>query len=213
MKRLILALLLLTSATLFAQETATEPEFRIPRTLIKLAPLQFFSSTLEMGLEAFNPEFTRSFDMSLGFRSNADAYNDARGGNLELGYRKYVSPMKIHTRKHRQFYQGIYYSVFVRGSYFKGSDVFSTYDPLTSSYTEIHDSERVLAGGPGFTLGLQKTLWQIIFLDVFIGGGIRFADIKRVNYSGNFYYSGDGLFDPAYDGIYPKIGAKIGVGL
>jgi hypothetical protein len=212
MKNLLFAIFLSTPLLSIAQEEI-KPAFTLPRSVIKLAPLQFFSNTLELGLESFNKDFSRSFDGSIGFRSGASDFEDGRGLALELGYRKYVSPMKLRVRKDRQFYQGIYYNVAVKGSYFSGTyRDYYYYDPNTgSSYTQDYD-QKVKAISPSFTLGLQKTLWQIILLDVYVGGGIRFSDVDSELPDPNYYY-GDGIFGPAYDGIYPKIGAKIGVGL
>jgi hypothetical protein len=84
---------------------------------------------------------------------------------------------------------------------------------IYNSSTGIYNSDykqTITSVSPGFTLGLQKTLWRVVFLDVYVGGGIRFSDITPPTTSQ--YYDSD-ITDPGYEGIYPKIGAKIGVGL
>lgn len=194
-----------------AQDAAPEA-FTIPRTLIKIAPLHYFTSTLKLGIESFNPTYSKSFEVSVGLRSGFTDFSRGNGGLLEIGYRKYVSPMKLNTRKQRVFYQGIYYSLFINGSYFNGKDYdYSYYDPNTGVYTSQTSREEIFSVGPGFTLGLQKTLWKVIFLDVYFGGGIRFTDVNR---SGNLQYDRHyDITDPGHEGIYPKIGANIGIGL
>lgn len=214
MKKLVVLILLAASISTFGQTEEITPKFTIPRTLIKIAPLQFFSNTLELGIESFNKDFSRSFEGSIGFRSGSGDFDDGNGMSAEIGYRRYVSPMKIRVRKERQFYQGIYYNVAFRAGYFNGThNNYSWYDPNTGTYHQDRVKESVRFFAPSFTLGLQKTLWQIIFLDVFIGGGIRFSEIERSNSNPDVFYFGDRLLEPGYDGIFPKIGAKIGVGL
>jgi hypothetical protein len=192
-----------------AQEI-TEPTFALPRNLIKLSPLQLFTNTLEIGVESFNSSFSKSFQASVGFRSGGLEYNKSKGVSLELAYRKYVLPMKFNTRKHRGFYQGIYYSVFVQGAYFKGTEHYGYYPNPGTGVTTGDFEQTIRSISPGFTLGLQKTLWKVVFLDVYVGGGLRFSDIDAPNVSQYVDYT---ITDPGYEGIYPKIGAKIGVGL
>lgn len=157
----------------------------------------------ELGIETFNADFSRSFNLDIGFRSSSYDYEDGSGFDAEIAYRRYVAPMRIHTRKSRDFYQGIYYSVFVRGETFSGIP----YDYYNG--TPEPDEQRVNSIAPGFTLGLQKTLWEIIFLDVYFGGGVKISDAED---DGDFYYDPD-LTQPGYEGIFPRIGAKIGVRL
>lgn len=204
MRNFILPLLLVVSFELWSQEIDDENSFIVPRSLIKIAPLQFFSSTLEMGIENFNADRNKSFNIDIGFRSGSADFRRGKGISTEIAYRKYASGLKMHTRKDRRFYQGIYYSVFVKAIYFKGEErySFSTIDP-------VYDDQEIWNVGPGFTLGLQKTLWQIIYLDVFIGGGIKFSTYS----DGGDPYFEPTITDPGYEGIYPKIGAKIGIGL
>jgi hypothetical protein len=215
MKKLLLSLVIALPCFANAQQDdIIIPKFTIPRSIIKLAPLQFFSNTLEIGVESFNKGFTRSFDGSVGFRSGADVFDKGRGMSLELGYRKYVSGMKIHVRKERQFYQGIYYNVALKVAYFKGEHYdYYYYDPNTGNSYNEYMEETTQSIAPSFTLGLQKTLWQIIFLDVFVGGGIRFSESDRTYNQYFGWYNDNTIFSPGYDGIYPKVGVKIGVGL
>ena len=188
----------------FAANSQDTTAFKMPRAIVKFSPLYFFSNTFEMGLEAFNADYSRSFNVDIGFRSDAYDYDDGTGFNLELAYRRYVAPMKLHTRKSRQFYQGIYYSIFLRGETFYG-DYYEYNSPQTEDY------QRVNSIAPGFTLGLQKTLWEIIFLDVYFGGGVKMSDAPEEDEYP--YYTSPEITQPGYEGIFPRVGAKIGVRL
>ncbi|MBL7856876.1 MAG: hypothetical protein JNM57_04240 [Cyclobacteriaceae bacterium] len=206
MKNLILTLTFL-SCSLFVLAQDNDLEFKLPKTFIKLSPLQFALNTLELGIETFNPTYSKSFNLSAGLRSGSIAYDEGAGGSLEISFRKYAAPMKFRQRGNRMSYQGIYYSFFLRGEYFKGENTDYYYGSDPSKYTE-----KTLSLTPGFTIGYQKTLWQILLLDVYVGGGVKFTDIEYPDGQPVYepYYD---VFDPGYSGIYPKIGAKIGIGL
>jgi hypothetical protein len=194
-----------------AQKSGT-PTFSLPRNLVKLSPFQLFTNTLELGIESFNPSYSKSFQVSLGLRSGSVYYYTGKGASLEFAYRKYAAPMKFYNRKQREFYQGIYYSLFLNSAYFKGRDTYySYYNPNGSTNTLVDFSDQIWSIAPGFTIGFERTLWKVLVLDVFVGGGIRFTDVQR---KGTMPYSnGYEITDPGYEGIFPKIGAKIGVGL
>jgi len=208
MRKLLLILAFSSVATvLFAQE-GEEPGFKLPRAVLKISPFQFVVHTLELGIETFNRTYSKSFNFSVGLRTGSNDYNDGKGANLELGYRKYVAPMKYRSRRNRESYQGIYYSLFVRGEYFKGENNNYYYTSNPDSYTE-----KTYAIAPGFTIGFQKTLWQVILLDAYVGGGIKFSDVEYLTTPPPDYEPYYDIFDPGYSGIFPKIGVKIGIGL
>ena len=204
MKRLLFCILYVSYATTLLAQKDSVQSFKLPRALIKISPLQFFAQTFELGIETFNKDYSKSLNMSAGLRTGSESYDDGSGANLEFGYRKYAAPMKFRTRNNHNSYQGVYYSLFIRGEYFKGT---------TLDYNSQQEyTEKILSIAPGFTIGFQKTLWQIIVLDIYVGGGIKFTDIEQTNKPNNTqnYYS---IFDPGYSGIYPKTGVKIGIGL
>lgn len=211
MRPLVIIICVGFSIVSYAQESSP-PDFTFPKTLIKLSPLQLFTNTLELGIESFNPSFSKSFQGSLGFRSGSNDFRKGKGASIEVAYRKYVSPMKYQNRRQRESYQGVYYSIYLNGTYFKGTENdYYYYDPNTGAPYQTNYTEITNAVSPGFTIGMQKTLWKVLVLDVFVGGGIRFADVSRTDTVP--YYSSYTVFEPGYEGIYPKIGAKIGVGL
>lgn len=209
MKKLLFACLFLSITSMLYAQESTEPGFTLPRVVVKISPLQFAVNTLELGLEVFNPTYSKSFNINLGFRSNSDYYYyDGYGTSTEIAYRKYVAPMKYRERGGRESYQGIYYSLLARGEYFKGEDEYNDYN--TGSLNRYN--EKIWSITPGFTIGYQKTIWKVILLDAYVGGGVKFTTIQR-NISLSDDYNYYGIFDPGYSGIYPKIGVKIGIGL
>ena len=206
MKTIIVALTFtLFTATVSAQDS---PSFKLPRAVIKISPLQFVLQTFELGVETFNKTYSRSFNLSAGVRTGADYYEKGVGAGVEIGYRKYAAPMKFRSRNNRDSYQGIYYGLFVKGEYFKGED------PYYGSNASDDYSEKILSVSTGLTIGFQKTLWQILLLDVYVGGGYKFSDIDVTGYLSQPDWDTDqGIFGPGYTGVYPKMGVKIGIGL
>jgi hypothetical protein len=210
--RITIALLALFAASVSCAQDTDTRDFTMPRSLIKISPFQFFANTLELGVESFNASYSRSFQATVGFRTGSGFYDEGKGIHLEFAYRKFVTPMELRNRRSNDFYQGIYYSFYAGTSYFEGENTsYSYYDPNTGQVLMSQYSATIVSLTPGFTLGLERTFWRVVILDVYVGGGIR---LSKADYSGSNYdiYDSD-VFDPAYDGIYPKIGAKIGVKL
>ena len=204
----------------FAQEIVP-----ISRTVFKLSPQHFTHNALKAGLERFNNNHTSSFAIFITGRldNNEDNYFDREGYNGlagEFQLRKYISPMKQHTSKKNNVYnQGVYGAAYVQGGSYSGkfAEQYMTFDPVTGGYvqtTQYDYKENIGNWGLGFTIGYQKTLWQVVFLEAFIGGGIQFADRTTSGTNpGGSYYGYDGITDPGYKGILPKIGIMIGIGL
>ncbi len=200
-----LPLLVLLALCFSAKAQEANDDFKMPKALIKIYPQAFFVSTFQVGIETFNPSFSRSFNLDLGLRTSGSiTYENYSGGYGEIAYRKYFVPMKLTDKITRKYYMGVYYSVGFKAGYYK-TEQQNYYNGGYNDYTEI----KLWGFSPSFTIGLQKTIWQVLVLDMFIGGAVgipAYTDGKvEVDYPS--------LFDPAYKGIYPKIGVKIGIGL
>jgi hypothetical protein len=77
----------------------------------------------------------------------------------------------------------------------------------TQTYGAIYDTQHI-AGG--FTIGLQRTFWEVLAVDVFVGGGLRSSaiDMKSNSENRSFYTS---VTEPGFSGIFPRIGAKLAI--
>lgn len=214
-----MAVVCLGLAPAFAQDTLT-----VSRTIFKLSPQHFIDHSLKVGVERFNKTHSGSIAFFMTGRiQNEENWSDLDGHNGiagELQFRKYVSPMKMRlSKRNNLIHQGIYGAAYLQGGSFSGDfrGVNSTYDPNTGQHTdhiEYAYDERIINYGFGFTMGYQKSLWQVIFLEAFIGGGIQFANetVSGTEPEHDFFkYTGIGA--PGYKGILPKIGVHIGIGL
>jgi len=226
MKTLPALFLALVSLSAFAQT----PDVPVKRFLFKLSPQHFTQNTLKVGGEYFNKNFTHSFaiyasavsgDKTEDYYYFSDYQYDGLGG--ELQYRKYISPLKLNTTKRgKEYYQGIYFAGFLQGGGYSadryyGYDGYDPDNPDIPIWVVEYDYEESIKNlAFGFTLGVQRTLWKVLFIDVYVGGGFQLSEVTR---TGLFpsrhepYYYDPGISVPAYEGVLPKIGLQIGLGL
>ena len=217
---LFLSCLMIPPACAFAQEAAI-----LSRTVFKLSPQHFTNNSLKAGIERFNKNHSVSIAVFATARleNNEETGDDREGFDGlagELQVRKYISPMQTRTsKKGNDYHQGIYGAAYVQGGSYSGQykGTYRVYDPGTGMYTTqaAYDySESIGNWGLGFTIGYQKTLWQVIFLEAFIGGGVQWSDRIAMGLQPDVLYNDyEGINHPAYKGILPKIGLNIGIGL
>jgi len=216
MKTIFLSVSLVLALTLSAQEQNALPS----RTLLKFSPQHFFVNTLMVGTEHFNSTLSGSWNFSVGVRNqgNNNSFGpNILGADVNVQYRRYVRPMQATvSRKNRSFTQGVYVGPFIQGGFHTVENTFGVMlitdpfgNPVQHRRGWMYETWNV-AGG--FTLGVQRTLWQVLVLDVFAGGGLRHANTNVIsNEFGNVFFND--VFDPGYTGIFPRIGFKIGITL
>lgn len=214
-------LLLAGTCILCSTAQAQEPD-TLSRTVFKLSPQHFIQNSLKAGVERFNKNHSASFAIFITGMIDNEVWSYSEGGydgiGGELQLRKYISPMKPFTSKRGKInQQGIYGALYAQGGYYTGAfrGQTYTYEPMNSSPTLVtYDyGHRLLNGGLGFTIGYQKTLWQVVFMEAFLGGGIQFARHDISGTDAEAYLIDDGITAPGYQGIIPKIGLMIGIGL
>lgn len=228
MKKAVPFLITLTALNVFAQESAN----LVPsRSLFKLSPQHFTQNALKIGIERFNRNFTKSVAFYLtgmlgDNTSNNDYYNTYGYNGLsgEFQFRKYIRPMELLPGKRgNEYVQGIYFAGFLQGGSYSAnrySDYY-TIDPNTGVKIKVveYDYDESIGNiAFGFTLGWHRTLWKVVYVDLYIGGGLQFSDVIRTGqlpqyYSNYYFYYRDAATDPGYQGILPKFGVQIGIGL
>lgn len=225
MKNLLAILLIVVGWSVYAQDSSQVPG---SRSLFKLAPQNFAQNTLKIGIERFNRNFSKSMVIylsgMLGDRiEDYDYYAYGYNGlGAEVQYRKYIMPMEFQVgKKDHEYYQGIYFAGFLQGGSYN-ADRYSAYftiDQNTGATIKVVNydyKETVSNVAFGFTLGWHRTLWKVVYVDIYVGGGLQFADITRSGqlpqYGFDSYYL-DAPSDPGYQGIIPKFGVHLGIGL
>lgn len=162
---------------------AQETESILKRNVIKITPQQFIRNTLQGSYERFSSDFKTSRQVSLGLLYRRDA-NSWSGGDspqaqtgvfAEIQGRRYVPGFRQYTarRNNRMQAQGVYLSGFLRGEYIAINGEYSVWDTGTNLPRTATLDDRILAINPGFVIGYQRTLWQFVYLDLYVGGGLR----------------------------------------
>jgi len=206
---------------------AQSNEPRASRSIFKLSPQHFAKNTLKIGFERFNKKMSTSyvvFVSAVADDHSEDAHmyggNDGYSGLAgEFQFRKYISPMTSYaTKRGKNYFQGIYFAGYVQGGSYSGDKFYSASwvdQAGNPQYTAIQVEESIGNYGTGFTIGVQRTLWNILNIDLFVGGGLQLSDTIRFgSIPEEITRDGDETFDdPAYQGILPKIGLHIGVSL
>jgi hypothetical protein len=210
---------LLATSSIHAQEH--EP---LSRVVLKLSPQHFIGHAFKGGVERFN----RTHSSSVTFFFTAQRQNTEEGffqyghDGLagELQFRKYIKGMKqITSKTGKVHHRGIYGAGYLQAGSYSGqlSHVNTVIDPVTGVRTNqwaYRYKESIGNWGFGFTIGFQKTLWQALFLDAFVGGGMQFSDrIVTGNPQEEPFFNYIDIYHPAYNGILPKIGMTIGLGI
>jgi hypothetical protein len=218
----ILLVLVALGWAAIGQETPTPS-----RSVFKISPQHFTQNQLKIGLERFNRSYSRSFSFFLmGVYDRYENGNYTQGYNglgTELQYRKYIVPMTAHTtKKDHVYHRGIYFSGYLQGGYYSGkqSGIATSYDPATgASVTSPYEyTDNIKNFGGGITFGFQQTLWSKLFIEAYVGGGLQFSGHSS---SGTlphdpyyyYYYDSHSVTSLDYQGVLPKIGVRLGIGL
>ena len=213
MKKLLVVGLALIGMNAFAQDA-----------LIKVSPFHFFDGTLYGSYEKAL-ENNRSIQLDAGLRL-ADNGNDY-GWMGELQLRKYLfSPKFTGKSSLSGFYAGLY----ANGKYFKEYNEWREWNTIEEPYWEyvynkdgtenweesvwhqgeydevtVKESYDIKQGEGGVIFGFQTIIHKALSIDLFLGGGVRGAQIDGKKYD-RFYVS-----DRGYTGVVPKAGFSLGI--
>ena len=124
------------------------------------------------------------------------------GGGIIAQAKKYLSPYKSPSKKELHgFYSGfqvMYRKIFIEGTHY-------IYE--NNEYVEQIVKQNLDIYSLGVTLGKKFHLWNMLSLDFFAGGGIRFSKYANENSFTKYKYWNN--ID--YSGVLPTAGLKIGI--
>ena len=206
MKKLIVLCFIIISSSLHAQNDS----IKIPKKIFKISPQHFFVNTLHASLELIHKDKKSSTSITLSARTKgSDSERGYNGGALEIQYRKYLSALKVITsQKNSKIIQGIYLSSYISGGYYEGLQ--------SSNNNNTIYIEKTTCISPGFTIGIQRSYLDKLYLDFYIGGGMRLATIERTSSQPISFYTlenSNNITSPGFKGVAPRLGFTIGVGL
>lgn len=213
MKRLLVIALLLFGSTAMAQES-----------LVKVSPFHFFDGTFYTSYEkSLNNNRSVQFDGGLRLTDNGNDY----GWMGEVQVRKYLhSPKCAGNGPLSGFYAGIY----ANGKYFKERNEWNEWVWIQEPYTqyvytksgdidwnettyfegegksvlkkESYDAKQVEGG---VLFGFQMVLNEVLSLELFVGGGVRGAQVEGKKRDSDYHGS------RGYTGVVPKGGFTVGI--
>ena len=201
MKKVILVFsLVLGGLTSNAQDGA--------KALIKNSPFHFFDGTFNMSYEKAISN-SRSLNFSGGFhlQDNSWSSEDGIGWTGELQLRKYL----INFKKQKSVLSGVYVAPYIKGAYFSSEEDWQDYGYYDENDLWIEEdyynsySKEIKNIQGGLLMGAQLLFGNIISLEVFLGGGIQYAEVEGFN---SDYYNTSDMKE--YTGVIPRIGFNIG---
>ncbi|HRH34625.1 MAG TPA: hypothetical protein PKY12_06175 [Catalimonadaceae bacterium] len=181
--------------------------------VLKVSPFHFFDNTLQVGAEFFK---TKTFKTSVFAAANI-TYRPGQkisdnGGAVELQVRHYPRGFKADSSGWiRNSASGFYLG-------FGANIGFNEYIDKEYYFSSFPEKVTVKSQWitPSVVFGYQLIAWEALYLDLFLGGGIRINDVKFTSASNTVseedYMTNSNIFSRYYKGILPKAGFTLGVG-
>jgi hypothetical protein len=206
----ILALICFVPA-LFAQREAVipdavEPEQEPVLNILKISPFHFIEGTFMLSYERMLRDQTMSIMVSAGIHSRERWFDESEqfGFQEEVQLRFYVlPPNNVSARGKRFFYfKGLYAGPFAAHRY--RNQTLQVFDWILQQ--NVSTNERINEISGGVLLGAQMAFGNRLFLDVFLGGGVK-RSFGRESGQG-----GVSALEVGYNGVIPKGGIQLGIG-
>jgi hypothetical protein len=179
-----------------------------PVNIIKIVPQSLPNNTLKISWEhSTKPKSSINISpfITLYDRKNEKIY----GAGLDLAKKIYVSKMDSLSPL-KGFYGAASISYAYYNTQYRKFDDSSSYGGLiypAPLSTARKYNENIHQIGADLYLGYQFPIKKVLYVDIYLGGGLRYSFSSQGSDS---YYS-TGINDYAYTGIIPKAGIKIGL--
>lgn len=224
MKSSFIAFALFFSATLvfgqnnpFFNANLKKKEFKDVRKnmVFGLSPFHFFDNSISVSGEFFSKSYKKSVRLALtGIYRDNKRLSD-KGFAMELSGRYYPKSFECDSMVWgRNMASGIYLGYGAQAGlneYIQYDLMFYNQNSSTTEYIDIKETS--LWVSPFVCFGYQFTLYEVLYVDVFVGGAIKFNDVDRSNPVLGYGEENPNIFQREYKGIMPKIGFTIGLGL
>jgi hypothetical protein len=184
------------------------------KALIKNSPFHFFDGTFNMSYEKAISN-SKSLNFSGGFHLQDNSSNSEGdiGWIGELQLRKYL----INFKKERSVLSGVYVAPYIKGAYFRSEGEDYLRYALEDGYYDENNlwiqevgyynsySKEIKNIQGGLLMGAQLLFGSVISFEVFLGGGMQYAEVEGFN---SDYYNTSNMKE--YTGVIPRIGFNIG---
>jgi hypothetical protein len=224
MKSSFIAFALFFSATLvfgqnnpFFNANLKKKEFKDVRKnmVFGLSPFHFFDNSISVSGEFFSKSYKKSVRLALtGIYRDNKRLSD-KGFAMELSGRYYPKSFECDSMVWgRNMASGIYLGYGAQAGLNEYIDfAFQYYDPIAMKDFSIERKKTSIWVSPFVCFGYQFTFYEVLYVDVFVGGAIKFNNVDRSNPVIGYDEENPNIFQREYKGIMPKIGFTIGLGL
>ncbi len=186
-------------------DTVVVYEYEPVKNMLRLSPFHFADGTFHLTYERFLGE-TSSIAISGGVTSRQRWYQEEPdfGFQEELQFRYYLlPPSNIGSNgKNFFFFKGLYAGPYVTHRFRQQS--VQEWDWVTQQNVNVFENVNEFSGG--VLLGVQMAFGNVLFVDVFTGGGIK----RSTGASANQQFRT--VFSPGFNGVLPKAGLQLGIG-
>ena len=192
--------------------------------IVKLSPFHFFDRQLSLTGDFFDKSYRRSTAITLNliYADNSRVYDV--GTSLQLERRFFPRGFMPDTSNpNRNSASGFYFGLGLHLGYSEYNDIeryrSSNYDPITGMIIYTNDDVSITSmwASPMVSLGYQLILWDALYLDAYVGGGIKFNQTEKTANKKSMdisqYYQDPDIFSRHYKGIVPRVGITLGIGL
>jgi hypothetical protein len=202
-------------------------------TVIKISPFHLFDNQFNVSMEFFNKTTYRS---SIAIAANCIYADNAKvadqGFSLDIQKRIYPRGFSSDTvAYYRNGAGGFYVGFGIQLGYSEYRDKnisewFFRIDTIKDGTNKIpvrSDYEikrnvmtRNIWALPYVELGYQFIIWEALYIDCFLGGGVKINNVTKSSPDKSLnldtYYNDPGILKRYYKGIIPRIGLSLGVG-
>jgi hypothetical protein len=176
---------------------------------LSFSPLHLFDNTFQLGYERIFIGKTSGLFMSGGVTYKDENYDYKAGGSFEVHYRYYLlnpSSESMFSEK-VVFYAAPYiHSRYLETIYNNWSWVEDLSMPDNGYVEERELKEIVKSIGLGVLMGLKLQIHEKIFVESYVGGGLKISDVD--NEGGKDQHL---ITSPGYSGVVPKGSISIGI--
>ncbi len=216
MKKLLITIITMSIwGSMCTLQAQTEDKQYPYKNSLRISPFQFANSAFQLNYERYFNDRRSSILLSPALLLRENGNESLLGFKGLVQYRFYLSHLKKGINKTWGFYNvGFYFGGYSQFIYANEEYFGAYYNNNNGEYYEgIYEKDVVSIEG-GVMTGIQIDIFPRLIVDVFVGGGVKYADItdeiEKYVPETNIYRETYGVLDREYTGVNPKGGFQIG---
>ncbi|HOY96749.1 MAG TPA: hypothetical protein PK509_13480 [Catalimonadaceae bacterium] len=192
---------------------------------IRISPFHLFDNQFNVSWEFFNPGYSRShvITASIIYADNASKSD----GGFSIDYQGRIYPrtfkpdsLAIYNNSASGFYMGLGlqagYCEFRNKNLQRDIYTNTPYGGQYRTQVPVNVMTNNLWVNPYIGLGYQFILWESLYADLFVGGGLKINNVSKSSpdksLDVNEFYTNPDITDRYFQGIIPKVNLCVGVG-